>query len=884
MNDVIIKIDTSTAKTYCENNKIGVKHANLQNKLIFKMTEKIIGNAWLEYEIDGDKNYAEMEEIEDGYQIIIKSCLLISDYINVDLKITETENADGIPVFVSTKEKLEVYDSINASKEEPEYYPDWKTIADSKIAEISQLKRDLNIAESTRVENENTRQYNETTRNENENTRQSNETTRIENETTRQANETTRINNESSRVIAENKRISAESERVSNEVVRQNNEVIRNSNEETRISQENAREEYIDNLKQDVEDGKFNGNGIVSFVKTSTTGLVDTYTIVFTNGATTTLNVINGKGIISIDLTSKQDNIDTYTISYNDGTTSTFTVTNSTVTDQEFDKLTNEVDKYKTIYNVLPKVSGEGTDIELKDTGNAMLAFNSFNGYTSQKTTTGKNLFDKDNQVKVQVNSEGTLRYGIIVDAPNKKVSISAKNWNNSIAVKQLINGTYGDFLNINSNTTFDVVDKLIIYSTSDTDKLDSNIEELQVEINDVPTNYESFTGCAASPSPDYPQDIKVATGEQNVKIQNKNILNAEMVKKINSKNTITIYQNVQCIKLWGQSGTIGTGIKYKENTSYSFVFNYVGTTMGTKNDIGSLYFVYTDGTQNLLTYFTGTTAKGIRRYTSNPNKTLKTIRWSAWAPSQAIYLATNELQLVEGSEQYNLIQHQEQNYPLSLGNRELARINNYKDYIFKNEVGSPYYNADLDLNEWYLCKEIGKVVLDGTNNVFTTKSGQPGNTYTFNTSNFIEGPQLNIVPSVLSNKFVPKSWDDRSNYLDNAIMFIYSASTYLVFRFGTSSSLTTLELANAWLINNNVTLYGILATPTNTKITDTTLIQQLENINNNARSYSDTTIIICSSESEDNETIQASVTALKDISTLFEQVNNAIIEIGGGE
>ena len=40
------------------------------------------------------------------------------------------------------------------------------------------------------------------------------------------------------------------------------------------------------------------------------------------------------------------------------------------------------------------------------------------------------------------------------------------------------------------------------------------------------------------------------------------------------------------------------------------------------------------------------------------------------------------------------------QTYPLSLDNIELAKIGNYKDYIFKNVVGSSYYNADLDLNE----------------------------------------------------------------------------------------------------------------------------------------------------------------------------------------
>lgn len=890
MNDVIIKIDTSTAKTYCENNKIGVKHANLQNKLIFKMTEKIIGNAWLEYEIDGEKNYAEMEEIEDGYQIIIKSCLLISDCINVDLKITETENADGIPVFVSTKEKLEVYDSINASKEEPEYYPDWKTTADSKIAEINQLKRDLNIAESTRIENENTRQ--------------SSETTRIENEVIRQTNEATRINNESTRVTAENERISAESGRVSSEAARSAAELVRVSNENTRISNEETRasnestrtlneqtrtanetvrEEYINNLKKDVEDGKFDGNGIVSFSKTSTTGLVDTYTIVFTDGATTTLTVtngkgissiiktstigltdtytityndnttstfqiINGRGIDSINLTSTQDNIDTYTISYNDGTTSTFTVTNSTVTDQEFDKLTNEVDKYKTIYNVLPKASGEGTDIELKDTGNAMLVFDSLKGDTSQKTTTGKNLFDKDNQVKVQVNSGGTLRYGIIVDAPNKKVSISAKSWNNSIALKPLINGTYGDFLNINSNTTLDVVDKLIIYATSDTDKLDLNIEELQVEINDVPTDYEPYTGSIASPNPNYPQPIRVVTGEQNITIQSKNLFD----KSNYSNNRIVSRATGEL----AQNNSYGTTdyIKVKANQTYY------------QSNVNAYYSVLYD--ENKEYYGIIGTAK--------------------FTPAIDGYIRTSfskvDLYLVQieiGEVATTYAPCQSQNYPLSLGNIELARTNNHKDYIFKNEVGSPYYNADLDLNEWYLHKVIGKATLTenswgGVRNVTIGGTSRP----IFYSRNDIF-KSYDSMASMMCNYFQVKKTYGTSPTANNQFYCNYERTNNLEFA---KFDLTTAAEWKEWLSTHNIVLIGKMVNPTNTKITDTTLIQQLENINNNARSYSDTTIIICSSESEDNETIQASVTALKDISTLFEQVNDAIIEIGGGE
>ena len=85
------------------------------------------------------------------------------------------------------------------------------------------------------------------------------------------------------------------------------------------------------------------GKSISSVVKTSTVGLVDTYTITFSDSTTQTFTVTNGtdgtngtngtngRGIVSITRTSgtgAAGTTDTYTITYTDSTTSTFTVYN----------------------------------------------------------------------------------------------------------------------------------------------------------------------------------------------------------------------------------------------------------------------------------------------------------------------------------------------------------------------------------------------------------------------------------------------------------------------------------------------------------------------------------------------------------------------------
>lgn len=77
-----------------------------------------------------------------------------------------------------------------------------------------------------------------------------------------------------------------------------------------------------------------NGKAIASIEKTGTVGLVDTYTITYNDADTDTFMVTNGNGITSIAKTGTQDLVDTYTITMQNGTQYTFTVTNGEKGDQ----------------------------------------------------------------------------------------------------------------------------------------------------------------------------------------------------------------------------------------------------------------------------------------------------------------------------------------------------------------------------------------------------------------------------------------------------------------------------------------------------------------------------------------------------------------------
>ena len=74
-----------------------------------------------------------------------------------------------------------------------------------------------------------------------------------------------------------------------------------------------------------------NGSSIQSIAKTSSSGLTDTYTVTLTNGTTTTFNVVNGKGITSItevDVTHAAGHTDQYRFNFNDGDTYSFSIYN----------------------------------------------------------------------------------------------------------------------------------------------------------------------------------------------------------------------------------------------------------------------------------------------------------------------------------------------------------------------------------------------------------------------------------------------------------------------------------------------------------------------------------------------------------------------------
>ena len=139
------------------------------------------------------------------------------------------------------------------------------------------------------------------------------------------------------------------------------------------------------------------GTSITSVTKTGTSGLVDTYTIAFSNGTTTTFNVTNGSEIESIEKTSTAGLVDTYTVTMGSGDTHTFTVTNGrsivSFTQTSGTHAAGTIDVYTMTYN-----DGDTSQIQV---------YNGANGTGAVSTVAGIGVSSADGDVPLIIRGYG---------------------------------------------------------------------------------------------------------------------------------------------------------------------------------------------------------------------------------------------------------------------------------------------------------------------------------------------------------------------------------------------------------------------------------------------------------------------------------------------
>lgn len=167
----------------------------------------------------------------------------------------------------------------------------------------------------------------------------------------------------------------------------------------------------------------------------------------------------------------------------------------------------------------------------------------------------------------------------------------------------------------------------------------------------------------------------------------------------------------------------------------------------------------------------------------------------------------------------------QTQTYTVDLGSIELCKIGNYQDYIYKSG------------DDWYIHKETGKYTFDG-NETITYRAVDNGFIISASTvpTYFVgiaDSPLIGFSTHFKVESTTSTWTGDNTIGLNSSNVFWCQATSFA----------TSQQDCLTWLATNTPTVYYTLATATDTKITDSSLVAQLNNLYN-ATMYSPKTYV----------------------------------------
>ena len=521
-------------------------------------------------------------------------------------------------------------------------------------------------------------------------------------------------------------------------------------------------------------------------------------------------------------------------------------------------------------------VSGEGTDITLNNTISAPLESVELEGDTYQQTYSGKNIIDNTDltfdysNVNSSYTQLSTLPTGIrykttysssgnplilfklpidLTQYTGKVIRMKANFSGKGRFVISVTNddlssrGTAASSSSSGETITWTVPDDLqgknwLAYSlVIENPGGDYTVDftDLVITIDNADMSWEPYTGGynVPSPNPDYPQDVQVVTGEQNVWVHGKNLFNPDASFTFSGDSNIT-----KTIIPTGVRMTCGT--TNTSSSAYGFGVFVIGKL---SNYIGKKVTLTTNATTsatNKSAVYIGTcnASGGNRSVKISQNGTTGnysfSISWDVVEDTNqylcvALYTTLNvaitagdyvdykNLQLEIGTATPYEPYVTPQSYTVDLGSTELCKIGTYKDLIYRSG------------GDWYVHKACGNVVLDGSDDEgWTVASYDRVRTSSIFGLLYNSGSSYGYYANQLTNA--------NSETVDNS--FNIGASAIFLKCTSKTSSVANWK---TWLSSNNLIIYAPLATPTDTKITDSTLIGQLEALYN-AKTYLGTT------------------------------------------
>ena len=495
------------------------------------------------------------------------------------------------------------------------------------------------------------------------------------------------------------------------------------------------------------------GNGIASITKTSTSGLVDTYTITFTNGQTTTYEITNGANgsvvDVQVDGTSVVDNGIANIIG-----------------------LTEMKQELEDMYNLLPKVQGTGETITLDGTAVGKMKIN-LKGNTSQETTTGQNLLPNNqttqtiNGVTFTMNSDKSISikgtptvntdyYFVGTSSQYEDFGLTTGTYN--------LNGctggseqTYMLFTVMNRNGNIGYYNntyaggRSMIVETGDKFRIfirvisGANVNTtIYPQINEGSTAlpYEPYTN-GASPNPQYPQDIHVVSGDNSINVCGKNLLPISTLAT-QTKNGITFTNNNNGSYTFNGTASAYTTFVLNNNLSFNGNYTYVMRDIATSGFVMYLQNSSGQGIGQATTHTTIDNSIGIMVIGINNGVSLNNVTIKPYVYKGA-YDSTIEYEPYQGNT-YNVDLPVENLFNSSLfTNKTTQGIT-----LTKNNDGTITLNgtstarADFTIIDLFSLKGDNKIAS------ISKKSGTTTGNVTFGIydSNWTNGKQCNITSS----------------------------------------------------------------------------------------------------------------------------------------
>lgn len=476
-------------------------------------------------------------------------------------------------------------------------------------------------------------------------------------------------------------------------------------------------------------------------------------------------------------------------------------------------------------------VSGKDITINGAPEG-APLSSVQIDGNTTQQTYSGKNLFKLPatataNNITFTNNGDGTFNistsgtasahteFAVVVPlaqsgitggqsytvSSNATISSSAINlWVHSCSSIGAWSKTLMSFTSAGTRTaeapSTDYI-KFVIGVESGKTVNFSNVK-LQLEKGSSATSFEPYVGGTASPNPDYPQAVQTVTGENVVKIRGKNLLklpsagtNAGVTYSINSDGTFNIH------------GTNNSGYEilfslYLDSDEFQSVDYTLGAREALPYGLGCRCEIYRGGTWKrsfVSVNYTRQTQTGTPDFTdANRVRVAITI-----ANGATVNIDNVGIQLELGSSASSFEPYQGQSYPISLGSIELCKIGTYQDYIYKSG------------GKWYVRKEVGKLVQNGTETGWYNLSGSTSYARTNAATSFVK----NV--SFFANRGLTTPTSGTRIKIPNNNLYWYE------------TGYESIEAFKSSLATTNLIVYAPLLTPTDTEITNEALVAQLE-------------------------------------------------------